>query len=311
MSGLAPIRIAQSFASGSYYSNLSAVAVPSEGLKALRIIGQASAGENKSIGDDKLLDLRAAQQALNATDVRVRHSARRHLRDNYWRNPEIVNELLLMEGSSYWERLGAMWAISRVDPLPRIDMFTSDRHSDMVWSEMLKAAIDQDSAIRQSGWRFVMGHPSEVTWERLEKLRSKIKDREAQIRYLTLLADFQYYRGVSILVAEQLDWKGPGATAAVEEMVGARDILREMKQKYDYQVDQQEIAKTIYGEGWALAEIAERSKSKLVELANAKDKLREFLSLREVKSKFYRYSWQKAQSKAYLKSGSVRAFFLD
>lgn len=294
-----------------YYPSGPVVSRKSGGSTAIGLIKPANAADAEFDGRAELGVWLAARQALTSRDMRSRHSARIFFRDNHWQKPEFLYELVLNGVGPYLERMGAMWALSRVDPLPRNNMFEKDRHPELVWREMLKAALDVDKTISQVGWRFVMGYPNNHTLRRLKEFQVPNSHAEKHRKYLSLIADFRYYRGVSVLVAQQLGWDGPKPDVAVAEMEEARTLLSKMRREYDYPVSEVETAKTLFGEGWALAEAAERSKNRRLKRAEAKSKLKEFLSLESVNSELYTYGWQRDQSKAYLKTGSVKAFVVE
>lgn len=243
------------------------------------------------------------RKALNSPTAVTRHKARLYLRDNYKKYADFVPVLLLDPDASYRERLGAMWTLSRLEPLPREDMFEPGNFSVDIWRACFEAAIEEDEAMRQSGRRFVISYPGEDTLHRLETFGKSLTDPDAVKRYESLMAHYHYNRGVAVLLAEQRDWKGPDVSVALDQIDTAQEILENTGK-----VPTDEYAKTLFGKSWALAVAAERSPGENFTKDVALSSFKAFLDTKAARSDIYRYPWQKKQAQAYLKSPSLKVF---
>ena len=252
----------------------------------------------------------AVREALNSNDALTRHEARLHLRDTYGDDPAFLNDLILDVNVTYRERVGAMWALSRVKDMPREDMFEEGIFAEDIWRTALTAAIDEDEAIRESGKSFLINFPNAKTTIRILAFGELLATEEEAERFNALLGDIRYYRGVSILVADEEGWRGPRVSEALKEMTEAEGILGTLVESREELVDKDEYAKTLFGVGWSTAVVAEEDGEGGITKSAAKESLQRFLHYDRVSARDYRYSWQKHQAERYLKTQSLEEFLL-
>ena len=253
-------------------------------------------------------NLEEIRAALNSDDLEVRQRARTFLQETYSDDSSILLNLLVEPNLSYRERLGSIWALSRVVDMPREDMFRSDDFPADVWDVVLGAAIDEDGATRGAALRFVVSYPNATTVRRLEQFGNSLNSAVEREKHDRLVADYHYYRGVSVLLANRYGWDGPDINEALLEMQTAENRFRTLKQDGSAGTDEQDYAKTLFGVGWATAVAAEYGNDESLTEEVAVAQFREFLSNQVVQSDTFLYRWQRRQAETYLDSRSVEAF---